>query len=312
MAFFSSLLFIVIGLASLIWGAGAVVRVTPTLAKNIGISPLAAGAIILGIGTSLPELAVSVAAGIADESLIAYGNAVGSNIANIGLIFGVSALITTITFVGKAVRQQFILLAAATSLFLFFLIDAQLVLSEGLLLILLLFVSLLLIARGKDTWQRNHPSAQGGRLFFGLVVGFGCVFVGAPLTVRGISMLALHLGVPPQLVSLSLLALGTSLPELVVSIRAAMAKEPQLIIGNILGSNIFNLLLVVSVACLFNPIRLTTLDLQRDGGFLILTTLLLFVLGFSWNKQRQLGFAAGCLLLLVYGSYLGTIAASGL
>ena len=312
MAFFFSILLIAIGLTSLIWGAGAIVQVTPTLARTIGISPLAAGAIILGIGTSLPELAVSVAAGVANESLIAYGNAVGSNIANVGLILGIAALISPILFTGETVRWQFILMTLSTLLFLFLALDSQLVFGEGLLLMLLLMVSLWIIARGKDPWQKSHPTIKKAKQAFNLVAGLGCVFVGAPLTVHGVSMLALNLGVPSQLVSLSLLALGTSLPELVVTIRAAMHKEPQLVIGNILGSNIFNLLLVVAVACLFNPIHLTVSDLQRDGSFLILTTLLFLVLCFSWSRQRKLSRPGGGLLLSIYCLYIGTIVISGL
>lgn len=312
MAFFTSVLLISIGLTTLIWGAGAIVQVTPSLAKTIGISPLAAGAIILGIGTSLPELAVSVAAGIANESLIAYGNAVGSNIANVGLILSIAALITTITFIGEAVRWQFILMTLATLLFLFLAMDTQLTFNEGLLLILFLMVSLWVIVRGKGLWQQNHPAIKRSKQAFNLVAGFGCIFVGAPLTVRGVSMLALNLGVPPQLVSLSLLALGTSLPELVVTIRAAIHREPQLVIGNVLGSNIFNLLLVVAVACLFSPIYLNISDLQRDGSFLILTTLLLLVLCFSWNRQRKLSRLGGGLLLSIYCLYIGAIVISGL
>ena len=298
------------GLALLIWGAENVIRAAPSVAYKMRIPPIAAGAIILGLGTSLPEALVSLTAGLRGESLIAYGNAVGSNIANIGFILGITALIYPIVFVGRVVRRQFLLMGLATLSFLVLSADLHLSFLDASFLFVLLLFSLWAIILSKMVDKPKGRILSNAAMFRRLGGGMLCLGVGAPLTIEGVSTLAVSLGIPSQLVGLTILAVGTSLPELVVSIQMAIRKEPHLAIGNILGSQIFNLLLVVPLACILHPIDITNDDLMRDGGFLVLMTLMGFVLCFSWNGRRTLGAFAALLLLFVYCSYLGIIAAA--
>ena len=191
------------------WGADNVVKTAPTIAERLRISPLAAGALILGVGTSLPELAVSVIAGATNEPLIAYGNAVGSNIANIGLIVGVAALISPLVFVGRVIRRQFLLMGLATTAFLLAALDTRLVLWEAFVLLFLLAASLIVIMRAQPP-ESSKGGSKGMKVYLILTAAILCVLVGARLAVHGASSLAVSLNVPPQLVSLSLLAIGTS------------------------------------------------------------------------------------------------------
>lgn len=309
MVYLVPLVLIAAGLFLLIWGAENIIRAAPTATHKMNISPIAAGAIILGIGTSLPEVMVSLVAGLRGESVIAYGNAVGSNIANIGLILGITALISPIVFISKVVRRQFLLMGAATVLFLVLTLNLRLLLWDALLLLALLVVSVWLILQSKTMEKPDETMLSNRELALRLIGGFGGIFIGGPITVQGVSTLATNLGVPTQLVSLSLLAVGTSLPEMVVSIQVARKKKPQLVIGNILGSQIFNLLLVVPIACIFHPIVIRTVDLKRDGGFLIALTALLFLICFSWNGKRTLRIGGALLMLLIYFLYIGVIVA---
>ena len=312
MEYITPLLLLAVGLGLLIWGSESLIKVARYLAKRFNLSPLVAGAIILGFGTSLPELGVSVSAVISDTPLVAYGNVIGSNIANIGLILGLSACLCAvpIVFTAQEARYQFILVAAATMLFLLFASDLVLTPSEAILLLMLFVVSMVIMARTKSQIDEDDEieAMKLPRLIFSIVGGIACVGFGAPLTVDAASQLAYNLGASEQLVSLTLVAFGTSLPELIVSIQLATIKKPRLIIGNIMGSNIFNILLVLPVVHLFKPLQLEKEELYRDGGFLAMITILFIALCFSWKGQRQIHKLLGALFLAIYCAYLAIIA----
>ena len=293
------------------------VRVAQSCAVSWGVSPAVVGAVILGCGTSLPELAVSVSAALNHTPAIAYGNAVGSNLANSALILGAAAAISAspILFASRALRDQLLLNGLATLLFIILALFSPLGTWQAG--VFLAAFGLCLAIMLKDEAGRSSPSAQPRmqgniwRLVFNFMVGLVCIVLASSLTIYGARATAGLLGVPQQIVALSIVAFGTSLPEFVVTIRLAFKGESALIIGNLLGSNIFNLLLVLPVAHLFVPLYLSPTDVLRDGGALALITVLVLVFCFSWRGRRRLGRSGGLLFLLIYASYIAYLARSG-
>ena len=310
---------LVLGLALLIWGAGMLIRGAESLAGTFGISHAVIGALVLGFGTSMPELAISVAAAINQTPEIAYGNAVGSNIANSALILGTAAVLSAspVIFAGNLLRNQLLLNLMAVLVFVAACLSGYLGTWQALIFLTGFAFCVRVILR---TRQKEEPRAEATgekqaklsflipRILFGLVT----VVVASQLTVIGAGGSAHLLGVSEQLIALSLVAFGTSLPELVITIRLAKRNHPELILGNLLGSNIFNLFLVLPVAHLFVPFALPPEDFLRDGGTLLLTTLLFFFFCFSRNGQRKLGKTQGVILLCVYFAYILSLTESGL
>ena len=306
-----------LGLCLLVWSADLLVRVAQTCAVSWGISPAVVGAIILGCGTSLPELAVSVGAAFNHTPAIAYGNAVGSNLANSALVLGTAAALSTspILFTGRALRDQLLLNGAATLLFIVLVMFRPLGTWQACVFFVAFVFCLTVMLKdeaGKVS-SAIQPKMQARiwRLTLNFLFGLGCIVVASALTVEGARATAGLLGVPQQIVALSIVAFGTSLPELVVTIRLALKGESALIIGNLLGSNIFNLLLVLPVAHFFVPLYLSSADVLRDGGALALITVLVLVFCFSWRGQRRFGRPGGLLFLLIYAGYIAYLAYSG-
>ena len=302
------------GFVLLFFGGEMVVRGAVALARRFGVSPLVIGLTIVGFGTSLPELLVSLNAALSGAPGIAVGNVIGSNLANMMLILGVAALISPIAVNPNAVRRDGLVMAAVTAIFIVVALGGSAERHEGALMLAALAgyigISLWRDARvngGSAQLHREEAESLTGlpnRLWLmvlAVVVGFAAVGFGADLLVNGATALARAAGVPDEVIGLTLVAIGTSLPELATSIVAAYRGHADVSIGNVIGSNIFNLFGILGVTALAVPVpfadKIVGFDLWVLGGVTILLIPLLLT---GWRLAR--GEAA--LLLALYGAYV--------
>ncbi len=302
------------GVLLLLAGAEALVRGASALALRIGITPLVVGLTVVAIGTSSPELVVSVQAALAGEGGVALGNVVGSNIANLGLIVGVAAVLTPMTVDRKLVRHDVPIMLLAMGAMVVFLLDGELARWEGALL---LCAAVVYTVDGIRTSRREVKAAaaklppevedalaetSGGfkRHLLLVVGGIALLVFGADRLLAGAIVAAAQLGVSEAVVGLTLVALGTSLPELATTIVAARRGEAEIALGNAVGSNIFNVFSVLGPAALAAPIRAVGVGagvLAIMVGFGFVTLLFLFTGGATRRWE-------GAVLLLGYAGYI--------
>lgn len=308
------LLFVSGGIVLLTIGAEGIVKGSAGLAEKIGISRLVIGLTIVAFGTSSPELMVSVTAAMTGNSAIALGNVIGSNIANIALIAGLSALIHPLSISKDVVRLQIPFLIVISTLLCLVFIDGDLQFYEGLVfLVIFLFFLAYTIRMSRNVFnnsdanrvQKKEQDERGmiTRLpvLIGLIV-IGLLFLtaGADLFVKGAILCSEILGVSQGTVGLTIVALGTSLPELATSTVAAFKGESDIAIGNIVGSNVFNILSILGITALIQPIPQTGIA-TTDFLFMLGTAVLLLPLsksGFIVDRRE------GMLLLVIYVGYL--------
>lgn len=270
----TTILLLLAGLTMLLVGGASLVRGASGIAEAYGISPLVVGLTVVAFGTSAPELVVNVLGAINGETDIAFGNIAGSNLANLGLVLGTAALVTPIAIEGQIIRRELPLLLLATTVLLVMTLDSQLrgfnaVLdrSDGLVLLLLfgIFVYIMIMdffRQDKDpllatiTDLSPQLETKNSRDWLLIVIGIISLALGGELTITHGVKLAGMLNVSTTIVGMAVIAIGTSLPEFVTSIIAAMRKEADLCVGNIIGSNIFNILLVLPVSALVYPLSI--------------------------------------------------------
>ncbi|MDA0273316.1 MAG: calcium/sodium antiporter, partial [Proteobacteria bacterium] len=278
----TTLLLLFAGLAMLLVGGAALVRGASGIAEAYGISPLVVGLTVVAFGTSAPELVVNVLGAITGETDIAFGN-----IAGLGLVLGTAALVTPIAIEGQIIRRELPLLLLATTVLLVMMLDSQLkgfdpVLdrSDGLVLLLLfgIFVYIMIMdffRQGEDpllatiTGLSPQLETKNSRDWLLIVIGIISLALGGELTITNGVKLAGMLNISTTIVGMAVIAIGTSLPEFVTSIIAAMRKKADLCVGNIIGSNIFNILLVLPVSALIYP-----LSIPENGTTDIIATFL--------------------------------------
>ena len=305
-----AILAVVAGLAALVWSAERFIEGAAATARHFGMSPLLIGMVIVGFGTSAPEMVVSVLAAIDGSPGIALGNAYGSNITNIALILGITALISPIAVQPQIVRRELPILLLVTVLAAWQLVDGELSLADGAVLLLVLVAVLtwtvLSSLRGKDNIMVDvadelaNPASQQslGRSLFWLVLGLLVLVASSRLLVWGAVTIAQSLGVSDLLIGLTVVAIGTSLPELASSVMAARKGEHDIALGNVIGSNLFNTLAVVGLAAVIHPMPVAAEVLSRDVLVMGLLTVLLFA--FAWSRKGHGGrinrFEGGVLL----------------
>ena len=308
------LVYVALGLAGLFFGGNWLVLGASRVASSLGVSALVIGLTVVAFGTSTPELLVSVGAALRGEPEIAIGNVVGSNIANIGLILGVSGLITAIPVHVTLIRREMpIALSAAVLLFVLAL-DGSIGALDGLLLVggIIAFTSLLIVSARRERVDKQEEQLMAevegitgpinrwlelGRLLVGLVV----LLVGANLLVEGAVSIARDLQVPEVVIGLTLVAVGTSLPELVTAIIAARRKETEILVGNVVGSNIFNILMILGVTSLVFPVPVSDSVQRVDIPIMIGFSLLLlpFALNRVLSKRESVFILIGYLVYVV-------------
>ncbi len=313
---------ILAGLALLVWSADRFVDGASATATHFSVPPLLVGMVIVGFGTSAPELVVSTNAALQGNPGLALGNGWGSNIANIALILGITALINPITVHSLILRKELPILTAVTLVAGYLAWDLQLLRLDGLVL-LGLFAALMTwsIAAGlrggsdalafeTEEQLRSDPMPLG-KAFFWLVVGLLVLIVSSRMLVWGAVAVAQALGVSDLVIGLTVVAVGTSLPELASCVAAARKGEHDLALGNVLGSNLFNTLAVVGIAASISPLQVPVEAVNRDLLVMGALTLALFVLGWGWRgRPGRINRVEGTLLLLAYVGYTAVLLVS--
>ncbi|MGL6171219.1 MAG: calcium/sodium antiporter [Vibrio sp.] len=303
-----------IGLAILVWGADKLVFGSAALARNIGISPLVIGMTILAMGSSAPEMMVSATAALEGKTDTAVGNVLGSNIANIALILGITAMVKPLSIGSAVIRRELPIMLGVTLIAGMILWDNYLGFYEGILLIGLFSVFILImlqISRKEqshgdtllDEQASEIPAGVNNRhALFWVIVGLILLPLGASMLVDNAVVIAKYFGMSDLVIGLTIIAIGTSLPELAASLAGALKGEDDMAVGNIIGSNVFNILAVMGIPGLLNPSLLSSQAMGRDFWVMLGVSLLLVAL--VLGKRRQINRWEGALLLSCFIGYI--------
>lgn len=304
-----SFAFVIVGIALLYWGGELLVDHSIRLASALGVSSMVIGLTVVAFATSAPELAATLTAAFRGSPDLAVGNAFGSNVANLGLILAISSLVMPLEVTQRFLRREMAFMLLATILVYPLMIDLDLLRWEGALLFLVLIVFLRTLIRN----SRRYPEESGstgvpegetakplGASVLGVAFGVALLVGGAYVLVEGATDIARSLQIPERVIGLTLVALGTSLPELAASVAAARRKEGSLVLGNIVGSNIFNLLCILGLTSIAHPISVPAAAMGVDFWMMFgisALTLILLTLGNQLSRQE------GVVLLLIYVGY---------
>lgn len=305
---------VIVGLLLLVWGADRFVHGAAATARNLGIPPLLIGLTIVAVATSAPEILVSIVAALRGEPDLAIGNAIGSNIANIGMVLGIVAILRPIEMKSATLRREMPALLAVTLLTVSLFLDSFLSRVDGLVLLTGLIIVMFWLTRlgfrssSSDPLQAEFdaeiPRHMSMRVaIFWLLVGIATLLVGAELMVDGAIDIAKALGVSEVVIGVTLVALATSLPELAVSAVSAFRGEYGLAIGNIVGSNIFNLLAVIGIAAVIQPAVLPPSVLSLHIFVMVAFTLVLFAMTYEYDGRGLITRLEGFALLGAYLAY---------
>lgn len=303
---------VVLGLIALVWSADRFVLGAASSASKLGMSPMLIGVTIVAIGTSAPEMFVSTIASIDGVGNIAIGNALGSNIANIALVLGATALISPIPFKRSLIRFDLPLLIIISLIGVYCLYDLVLDKTNALILYATLVVSLFILYK-KD--KRNNGASDEAAEFIDsqislkaamgwMILGMLVLIASSKSLVWGASEIARYFGLSDLIIGLTIVAIGTSLPELAASVASAYRKQHDIAIGNVIGSNMFNLLAVMPIPGLFAATPVESEALYRDTSVMMALTFgLLFICVLNY-KRLKVGRYWGAFLLVSYGLYL--------
>jgi cation:H+ antiporter len=314
---------IIAGLLLLIWGADRFVHGAAATARNLGVAPLLIGLTVVAFATSAPEILVAIVAAARGETDLAVGNAIGSNIANIGLVLGTVAMIRPIQMTSATLRREMPALLAVSLLTVSLFLDSYLsrvdgfVLLTGLLIVMVWLVRLGIRSSATDSMTADYeaeiPRDMSMRTaILWLIIGLGTLLLGAEFMVDGAIEIALALGVTGLVIGIVLVALATSLPELAVSLVSALKGEYGLALGNIVGSNTFNSLAVIGAAAIIGPAALPPSVLSLHIFVLVAFTLVLFAMTYDYDGKGEISRLEGVALLLAFLAYDGYVVAQSL
>lgn len=313
---------LVAGIAVLVWSADKFVDGAVGVAEFCGMSTLLIGMVVVGFGTSAPEMVVSALSALQGNPELALGNAYGSNIANIALILGFTALITPLVVKRSVIKKDLPVLIGVTALAILLVVDGSVSRLNGLTFLAVFFAVMGYniyseMKKGKTAGADevdSDPSAAPaeksslGKSIFWLLLGLILLVVSSKMLVWGAVEIARSLGMSDLLIGLTIVAIGTSLPELASSIAAARKGEDDLAVGNIIGSNLFNTLMVVGIAATLDPMEsVESAMITRDMPLMAVLTLSLLVLGFRRKGDGRINRIAGGVLLAVYIGYLALL-----
>ncbi len=292
---------ILAGLTLLVYGAGRFIEGASTIARLLGMSPLLIGLTIVGIGTSAPEIFVGVMAALGGKTEIAIGNAIGSNIANIGLVLGFTVMLMPVTISSQTLKREFFIMFFAILLAFALMWDQKLsyldatFLLAGLVVIMLLLIVIskksgatdsLLKQFADDLPEKLQKKSNIGKPIFLFLLGLSLLLGGANLLVECAVTVAKHFGLSDLLIGLTIIAVGTSLPELATSITAVKKNEADIAIGNVIGSNMFNMLAVIGIPGMIHATDFEQLILMRDFPVMIGLSLLMGWMVFIHGSGR--------------------------
>lgn len=303
------------GFALLIWGADRFINGAAAIANHLGVSPLLIGLTIVGFGTSAPEILVSAMAAWQGNPGLAIGNAIGSNIANVGLILGVTAIVVPLTIHSKILKREYPIMLAVTLLAAMLMMDGKLTDIDGMVLLAALVIVLWMLAKfGREDKKSHDPLEQEfqdelpldlslGKSIFLFIIGLTALLIGSRILVWGAVNIATALGVSDLIIGLTIIAIGTSLPELAAGISSALKGEHDIAIGNVLGSNIFNLLSVLPIPAIFGPGPFDPMVLTRDLPVMVGLTLAFFIFRYSFGSRGRINRFEGLTLLAIFIGY---------
>lgn len=305
---------VIAGFSLLMWGADRFVHGAASAARNFGIAPLLIGLTVVAFATSAPEILVSVVASLQHQSGLAIGNAIGSNIVNIGLVLGVTALIRPIKLESATLRREMPALLAVSLLTVSLFLDSYLSRIDGIVMLTGLVIVMIWLARlgirsaANDPIKRDFEAeiptdVSTNMAIVWLVIGLGTLLIGAHLMVDGAIGIAKLVGVSDVVIGILVVSFGTSLPELAVSLASALKGEYGLAIGNIVGSNIFNLLAVIGVAATIEPSALAPTVLSLHIFVMVAFTLVLFAMTYDYDGKSELSRLEGLALLIAFIAY---------
>jgi cation:H+ antiporter len=308
------ILALVLGFTSLVWSSDRFVSGAASTAKNFGISTLIIGLTVVSMGTSAPEILVALTATLEGTPIMAIGNAIGSNIANIGLVLGITAIVTPLPFAESVLKQELPWLIGATLLALIALANLYLGRLDGLMLLSGLALIMYRLAHAQKVAPDNFTESIQSELdelpemstlsgVTNMIIGLLILLASAQLLVWSATEIAVLLGVSNLIIGLSIVAIGTSLPELAATISAALKGHSDIAIGTVVGSNILNILAVLAVPALVSPIDIPEVVLWRDGSMLLALTMLLVFFAYGINSRRLITRFEGAILVLAWSGY---------
>lgn len=312
-----SFVILVLGFIALVWSADRFVFGAAALARNFGVPTLIVGLTIVAMGSSAPEMMVAAQAALADKTDTAVGNAIGSNIANILLVLGITALLRPLS-VGSGILRREMPLLIIVSLGAWYIVsDNAFSFTEGVVLLVgfITFIVALIIVTKNSGGQSDDPLVSEAcdevpdniptqKAVFWLVVGMVLLPISADYLVGAAVDIAKYFGMSDLLIGLTIIAIGTSLPELAACIAGVLKNEDDLALGNIIGSNIFNILAVLSIAGIINPANLDLNIASRDIYIMLGATLLLLLMSLSITGKRRINRIEGGCLLAGFMAYI--------
>jgi len=300
---------IIAGFIGLMWSADRFIDGSAAIANNFGVPKLLIGLTVVAFGTSAPEIVVSISASLRGAGEIAIGNAIGSNLANIGMVLGITTLLAPLTFKQSTLQQEVPIMLAVMGIAGWFLYNGEMSRIEGILLVSLMIPLLAWFIYNKKQHPEDEDEIANMAIFSAatwFVIGLALLITSAEILVWGATTVAESFGISPLVIGLTVVAIGTSLPELAASVMSALKGHYDIAIGNVIGSNIFNLLLVAGIPAIIQPLTMTQDVFYRDYLSMIALTLALCAM-MLWtlciNKNPTLGKISGVLLLILYAGY---------
>lgn len=308
------ILALILGFIMLVWSADRFLSGAASTASHLGVSKMLIGLTVVSVGTSAPEILVALAASIEGTGLLAVGNAVGSNIANIGLVLGVTALIAPLPFSQTVLKSELPWLLGATFLALILLFDLELSFIDGVLLLGGLGLILYRLiknqqANGEDLTESMQEELEElqqmkrGQGIFWLFAGLLVLLVSAEVLVWAATQIAEALGVSELIIGLTIVAIGTSLPELAATVGSAIKGHTDIAIGNVVGSNILNILAVLSIPGLIGGTSIDIVALWRDCGMMLALTLSLALFAYAIGSQPVITRFEGAVMVAAWCGY---------
>ena len=308
-----NLLLMIVGFAVLIWSADRFLSGAAATATNLGVSNIVIGLTVVSLGTSAPEIVVALIAALEGNAILAIGNAIGSNIANIGLVLGITAIVAPLPFSQNVLRRELPWLLGATVLAIVLIFDRELSFTDGVFLLAgLAYILWQLLRSERDSDPAESalaseleelPEMKQSSALFWLFAGLAALLASAQLLVYAATQIALDLGISSMIIGLTIVAIGTSLPELAATVGAAMKGQPDIAIGNIVGSNILNILAVLAVPALISTTGLDFSALWRDSGMMLALTLMLALFAYGMNSRAVITRFEGLVMLLAWIGY---------
>lgn len=308
-----TLLVLLLGLVVLSKSANVFVDSAVSVAYHFRIHPMVVGMVVLGFATAMPEMVVSALAASKGQLGLSVGNAVGSSIANIGLVIGGAAMVVPLSVYSQMIRYEYPALVLSMLLVTALVWDRSLDFSDGLVLLLgfmVLIFWLVSLAKkrshqqGALDWQKDHPPLSQKKMLLYFIIGIVGLLLGSELLIHGATRLAKFIGMSDFMIGLTVVAIGTSLPELASSLVAAKRGQHDIAVGNVIGSNLFNMLIVLAMPALIFPGPIPEVLISRDIPVMFLMTVLMFFVSYGLKRSRYvISRLEGLFLLLMFLLY---------